>query len=337
MTDFNVDLEQEDMVDYEHPIPERIEGLVVQLDTDVLCYHYANLDDSFAENLEALKEGILTKMIMCGASHVNSHTTAGTKNGREDAAMVKEYQCTRAKSKDPIKQARVKALRHAIGIWTTHEQVTPMTWVGIEADDGMGIMQREDPENSVIMTVDKDLSMIEGEHCHLETYKRTTVPADFGHIELQVKKRVSPTTGKTSTENKIVGYGKSFFWAQMLMGDTADTIPGLLKISGDDAEKYCPKKSPDKKRKPLACGVVTAWKCIETAKTELEIAIRVMQLYKNYYGDEYTFTTWRDDEITVSWRDMMYEQGHLLWMQRYPNDSFKDYIREMAANAIISK
>lgn len=74
---------------------------------------------------------------------------------------------------------------------------------GIEADDAMGIQQCQDPSDTIICTIDKDLDTIPGWHYNWD------------------KQSVYNVTPEEATK---------FFWMQVLMGDTADNIIGLKGI-----------------------------------------------------------------------------------------------------------
>jgi hypothetical protein len=76
-----------------------------------------------------------------------------------------------------------------------------------------------------------------------------------------------------------------FYWYQLLMGDTVDNIPGLPKV-----------------------GPVKANKILEGAATHEEYKERVIEAYKEVYGDE--------------WRSWLLSNGKLLHIWRYANDHF---------------
>ena len=89
---------------------------------------------------------------------------------------------------------------------------------GFEADDLIGILLTKSPEKYVCCTRDKDLRQIPGWHFGWELGNQPQfgpfLVEGFGHIELDAKK-------------KIRGWGEKFFYAQLLMGDRVDTIPGI--------------------------------------------------------------------------------------------------------------
>lgn len=78
----------------------------------------------------------------------------------------------------------------------------------IEADDALGIAQRDD---TVIVTVDKDLRMIPGYHYNIKT-GRVWSADPLGYIRRR---------------KKVYSTGFKHFCRQMLTGDNVDNIPGL--------------------------------------------------------------------------------------------------------------
>lgn len=85
---------------------------------------------------------------------------------------------------------------------------------GIESDDQIGIDSNTLAGECVICSIDKDLLMLPGTHYNFVTgcFKEVVDP---GFLELQVKPL------------KLTGGGIKWFWAQMLLGDRVDNIPGL--------------------------------------------------------------------------------------------------------------
>jgi hypothetical protein len=81
---------------------------------------------------------------------------------------------------------------------------------GMEADDGMGIDQRD--TNTIICSTDKDLDTIPGHH-----YNWNSLEAPYWVTE---------------------EYAEMWFWAQMLMGDRSDNIIGIHGIGKAKALKY---------------------------------------------------------------------------------------------------
>ena len=86
------------------------------------------------------------------------------------------------------------------------------TTYGQEADDAMSIAQYSAFQPSMIVTIDKDLKMVPGRHCNLDTLEMSTVTI----IE-----------------------GLRLFYKQIITGDSTDNIKGLYKMLGIKAtQKY---------------------------------------------------------------------------------------------------
>lgn len=139
---------------------------------------------------------------------------------------------------------------------------------GIEADDMLAIHQNEE---TVICTRDKDLRQVPGWHFGWEVGKqpefRMQKVDELGKLVLSEDRK------------KLLGTGLKFFYAQMLIGDTVDNVPGLPN-----------------------CGPVAAFNTLEALPTKEALHEAVVGLYKAHYGD--------------SWKDEMEEQGQLVWMVR---------------------
>lgn len=81
----------------------------------------------------------------------------------------------------------------------------------LEADDLMGIYASRDDDNEyVVCSIDKDLMMIPGAHLNLDSMKETVVHPD---------------------------QGRAFFEKQILTGDSTDGIPGLKGCGPKGADK----------------------------------------------------------------------------------------------------
>jgi len=324
-------------------IPPTIPNSELQLDADISSFYLAWTDDTLAQNIEALKKHIEVKRLMSGCETVNLHCTRGAKAGRDEAAMVQKYQDNR-KNSDPERKARADELRVFMETYSNKHTVPFPQWE-IEADDSMSIRQLEcmrEGRVSKIMTLDKDLDMVDGTHIHYDTFEEWT-GSGYGKLWLD-------RSGKTV---KLKGQGKAFFWAQMLMGDKADHIPGLPRLSGKLLNKYKPTnavlnaqktlsnmkgsaraKAAAQKvldtRKSAAIGPALAYEILATCKNDLDAFKRVREAYSEYYGHSpFEFKTWRGDTVTMTSGQMLLEQGKLLWMLRHPKDDVLHYIQEI--------
>lgn len=108
-----------------------------------------------------------------------------------------------------------------------------------EADDEMGIQQTED---SIICTIDKDLDMIPGKHYNFvtDTLYETSDP---GELELYKENR------------RIRGGGLKWFYAQMLLGDSADNIPGIGSYGPVKVSKALSKADTEEKMVKVVWGI----------------------------------------------------------------------------------
>lgn len=156
------------------------------------------------------------------------------------------------------KPRHYQAIRdYLTGYWNAYE-VT-----GIEADDELGILQCNSEEETIICSIDKDLDMIPGLHYNIND---KTIYGTSDEDDLLL----------SNNNRKLSGGGIKWFYAQMLLGDNADNIPGIPGL-----------------------GPVTAHRELNKLETEEELATRTLEIYK---------------EKQVEGR--FYEVADLLWMQR---------------------
>jgi len=139
---------------------------------------------------------------------------------------------------------------------------------GYEADDELCIMQCSDINDTVICSRDKDLRICPGWHYSWECGNQPSVGPVFtdelGWLELNAK-------------GKVFGYGKKFFYYQLLMGDGADNIPGLPGF-----------------------GEKTAYKLLKDVGSVEECHKLVKEAYKSKMEDQA--------------KEYFLEQANLLWM-----------------------
>ncbi len=147
---------------------------------------------------------------------------------------------------------------------------------GIEADDAMGIEQCRHPVGeSVICSIDKDMNIIRGMHYNFvtdELYETT----HFGHLELY-------DLGGNKAKKSLKGGGLKWFYAQMLLGDSADNIPGVTMV-----------------------GPVKIFNLLNPCKTEKELYNTVLEVYTNKKVED------RFEEI-----------ANLLWIQQEPDTMWR--------------
>lgn len=148
---------------------------------------------------------------------------------------------------------------------------------GYEADDALGIFQTK---NSVASHIDKDIDMIPGWHYHHLDRMFYYCPQGLGTLELKRKKNKSP---------KLKGKSVKFFYAQMLMGDTVDNIPGIKGF-----------------------GPVATYELLDRHKTEYECYKEIEKQYRIYYGKD--------------WKNVLLEVADLLWICRKKGQTGRQYL-----------
>lgn len=157
---------------------------------------------------------------------------------------------------------------------------------GMEADDAMCIEQtryersyhsmllegqEEGSIRTIICTRDKDLRQCSGWAFGWELGNQPQFGPElvegYGYLKLSKDKK------------SLKGVGEKFFYAQLIMGDVTDNIPGIPKS-----------------------GAIAAFKLLDDTSTCGEGFKAVVEAYRGFYGE--------------SWKEELLEQGQLLWMVR---------------------
>lgn len=306
-----VNLDNLDAVAPASLVPDVVQGRELQLDGDMLVYECSGYDDEpFNMCVANFKAALQSRMAVAAAEFCTIHLTGGNKGGRFEIAQVKEYQGNR---KDKVKPAHLPALRAwVMDTYINHDyKAQAVMHEDQEADDGIAQAQYDaikkgNTNLSIIMSADKDLTMCSGLHCDWNSYQIHEV-TDFGSIYLD----------DSGSSKKIRGFGTSFFWAQLLMGDTADAIPGLPLVGMPLLDEVAPISKPRKPGATKQVGAVMAMSILDGCVTDLQCMKRVIEAYQSYYGTGvFNFTTWRGDTIQVTSGHMVLEQAKLLWMRR---------------------
>jgi hypothetical protein len=173
------------------------------LDGDILCYRVAaaSNDVSLAiarSRLDTVIEDLIVYALV-DCTDFEAFLT-GEGNFRNEVAKTQPYKGNRKTLKRPDHLEGLK--NHAISSWG-------FTVVdGIEADDAIGKLATK--EESIIVSIDKDLDMIPGNHYNF------------------VKKIFYYVCHADAIKN---------FYRQLLTGDRTDNIPGLVGIGPKKAEK----------------------------------------------------------------------------------------------------
>lgn len=216
----------------------------------------------------------------------------GQGNFREKIAKKKAYKGNRDKLAKPWHYANL----------ISYMRVAYNTIVveGMEADDAMCIEQMKCVHHlegnplysgkvTIICTRDKDLRQCPGWHFGWELGNQPQFGPElvegFGYIKL------------SEDNKKLTGVGDAFFYAQLIMGDPVDNIPGI----------------PGK-------GAKAAFDIVGNTQTREEAEKAVVEAYRAFYGE--------------LWEQEMLEQAQLLWMVRELDEEgkpvmwdFSDYVQ----------
>ena len=211
--------------------PEGANDRVLLYDGDGACYQHSAGVARLPTAQSRLEKDILTMMFLAKCSTARVHLTPKgcLKNNRHLLLGVNGYQQNRTNSKKP---ALLEMLRDsAEHYFQDHPTIKVFSHFDIEADDGL-MMDVYSMNNGVLVSPDKDLLISPKEQYITDTGKFIKLPDGerFGWIE---KKEWCTPSGKVNS--KVVGKGTKFFLAQMLMGDTADGVKGILKLN----DKLC--------------------------------------------------------------------------------------------------
>ena len=208
--------------------PEGADDRVLLYDADGACYQHSAGVARLPTAQSRLEKDILTMMFLAKCSTARIHLTPKgcLKNNRHLLLGVNGYQQNRSNSKKP---ALLEMLRDsAEHYFQDHPTIKVFSHFDIEADDGL-MMDVYSMNNGVLVSPDKDLLISPKEQYMTDTGKFIKLPDGerYGWIE---KKEWCTPSGKVNS--KVVGKGTKFYLAQMLMGDTADGVKGILKLNG---------------------------------------------------------------------------------------------------------
>ena len=332
--------------------PKPVQGRVVHIDADFMAYQVSaeskeELDptndvprkslEDMQHNARAAAEHL---MRLAGATSYVCHVTpsGSTKGGRDAQAIQQEYQANRKDRKN--KPEHLDAIRAFIA-----RELNGKAHLDQEADDGMAqaAYNAEDPNLVVIASKDKDLLMVPGLHLMVDTGRIVNCSDRFGHIEVDDSK----------SSKKVIGLGTKFFWAQVLMGDTADNIRGLPAVPGAIYLDYQPtaaytkamkqwsdlppksdlgtkelaaaerlEKSIDAMRaKTKPCGPVMTALLLEDCKSDKDCFVKIKMIFEALGRTGHEFRHWKTGAKVTPTQAMLSDM-QLLWMRRNknPND-----------------
>lgn len=277
MKDFGIDLSK-----LEPQFEGCVEGRTLILDADSACYQATADVAKYETAVRRFTTAIYEAMFLTKADHCRAHLTPKgcIKNNRHRVMGVKPYQGNRkGKNKPPL----LEMLRdNAGGLFAPHEHIEVFGHYQYEADDAV-MMDAYAIPNSVVSSDDKDLNIVP---CGLYVpFKASILYIDgrFGYLYLR-----KTAGGKV----KVAGRGTSFFWFQMLAGDSADNVKGIISYKGK------------------LCGEVTAFNLLKDIQDESEAANLVLDAYRAI----------RQNPLPEGW---------MLWLLRWPGDTIYEYFHEL--------
>jgi hypothetical protein len=257
-------------------------GRMLILDADGPAYVAAATAKTLPTALRKFQTIVLSQMFLTNSERAELHLTANTstKAGRFNILAAKPYQGNRdGKAKPPLLEAVRQAAAHESNWLPQYEVIMHHKY---EADDGMIMSAYLQGDNGVIWSEDKDLRMTP--HPYWERKTNTLIrPQGFGSLYIEYT---------PAGQAKCLGYGRKFFWAQMLMGDTADNIAGCTKVNGK------------------LCGPKGAFEYLDKYDDESAGANAVIDAYREN----------KQNPIPEGW---------LLWLLRNPQDTFWIYLNEL--------
>lgn len=261
--------------------PEAVPGRILLLDADFMCYKASSTVKALDTAVRRFQTLVEVERFLVNAETVRVHLTESgcQKLRRFDYPTVKPYQANRdGKAKPPL----LSPLRRAIPSldWESHWSIH--SWRDREADDGLMMDALLYGDQAIMVSGDKDLNITPGPLWIAEEGCIDYIPDRFGWIKLKAM----------PNGNKVVGHGTKFFWAQMLMGDQADNVQGIIRLNGK------------------LCGAVGAYNALEGITTESDAAEFILRAY-------------------IAAKQNPLAEAECLWLRRSFQDSAHAYLSEL--------
>lgn len=255
-------------------------------DGDGACYACTAGVAKIETALRRIEIDILEKMQLARCSKARVHLTPRGcfKNGRHLLKTVKPYQENRSSTNKPplLEVLRAQMSRY----FENHKDITVIAHYDIEADDGLMIDAYTLP-NTCMISPDKDLRINPFESYDLDTGAfDTLLTGRYGWIH-----RKQWLTPSLKSNSKVTGKGTKFFLAQLLMGDLADNVKGLISLQGK------------------SIGEAGAFKLLEPIKSESEAVNVIVDAYRDI-------------------RQNVVAEGEAMWLLRNYDDNVIKYFLE---------
>lgn len=276
-------------------------------------------DFAFFRYVEYSPESYMKHTIKCMIQDIVDAAKAGNYvlyltgkgNFRNDTATMNQYKGNRLNKEKP---KLYKVAREYM-----EEKLEAKVVNDMEADDALAIDHyqawvkaggKKSKCKTVLATIDKDLRQIPGWNYDLNDYPADTKAIDREPVWITELGELTPK------KNKLKLSGLRGFYAQMLLGDVCDHIPGC--------KGYGPAKTAG------LLGELT---------TEEELYEAVLEAYRGQYGDYYDYYPWTEyvdpnvkkkdrvlkdgaKQARISVEDMVLENARLLYMLRHKDDEW---------------
>lgn len=273
-------------------IEEQLNGdKVLLLDADFLIYQAAATVKTLPTAVRRFYKLVLEYMFLTGTKECRLFITPTNcaKCNRYFYPTVKVYQ-------DQRKQRQELPLKGPLKGWllanpSEHEEqgitIAASDW--FEADDLMIIHAHELGERGIVCSGDKDLRLTPGPWWDNELCRVNTIPDRFGYLYWD---HDAPSNARCK------GRGTKFFWAQMLMGDSADNVKGINSFNGK------------------LCGPAGAFQALSNIDNESEAANTVCRAYAAIGQD-------------------VLAEAEMVWLRRSEDDSAYAYLMEVVTDEAI--
>lgn len=255
---------------------------VLLLDADQHVYKAASTVKKLDTAIRRFYQLVLEDKFYTNAKTVRAYLTPSQnyKCGRFLLPTVKPYQEQRGSRQEiPLKGPLKDYLLAHPNEYAEHDIeiiFDPMQ----EADDLIIADSIEFGSRGLVSSFDKDMNLCRGPKWNPELGTVDTIEDAYGWFEYNKEK------------GKVVSHGTSFFWVQMLMGDSADNVKGILKLNDKN------------------CGPKGAYDFLSEFKTEAEAANAVVRAYA---------------EINQNFL----AEAECLWLRRSADDSAFKYIHPL--------
>lgn len=264
---------------------------VLLLDADFLIYKAAATVKTLPTAIRRFYTLVLEQMFLTETKECRVFITPSNcaKCNRYFYPSVKVYQDQRkARAELPLKGPLKQALLNNPSAYADHGiSIAASDW--FEADDLMIIHAHELKEAGIVSSGDKDLRLTPGPWWDNEHGRLVTIPDRFGYLYWDED---APSNARCK------GHGTKFFWAQMLMGDSADNVKGILTLN-------------DK-----LCGPAAAFQFLDSIQTESESANAVCRAYAAINQD-------------------VLAEAEMMWLRRTEDDSAYAYLMEVVTDDAI--